>query len=234
MTRGTRGITAAALTAGAIALASCGDSETGDAARSFSDPTRIDNRYLPLTKFRRCVLGGDNDEGRSERTVRTLLPQRRTFTIDGARVPAVTMRDDSYEDGRLVETTLDYFAQADDGTVLYLGEHVRNVKNGRVVDTKGTWLLGEDTDVPGVAMPAEPALGDQWRFEDVPGVTTESDRVEETGMRARVGGRIVTGVIRVQEFIQPEGAVEHKLYAPGTGVIAEYPPGGRVTYAGCR
>jgi len=234
MTRSARALVAAALAGGTVALVACGDSDGGRAARTFSDPTRIDNRYLPLTAFRRCELRGVDDEGKRERTVRTLLPQRRSFTIDGERVPAVTIRDDSYQDGRLVETTLDYFAQADDGTVLYLGENVRNVRNGRVVDTKGTWLFGEDTDVAGVAMPAEPKLGEQWRFEDVPGVTTESDRVEEIGMRARAGGRIVTGVIRVQEFIQPEGTVEHKLYAPGIGVIAEYPPGGRVTYAGCR
>ena len=61
----------------------------------------------------------------------------------------------------------------------------------------------------------------------MPGVTIESNRVEETGLRARVGGRLYTGVIRVQEFIQPEGDVEYKLYAPGVGVITEYPPEGR-------
>jgi hypothetical protein len=86
-------------------------------------------------------------------------------------------------------------------------------------------------------MPANPLLGAQWRFEDVPGITVESDRVEEVGLRARVraGGRLFTDVIRVQEFIQPEGDVEYKLYAPGTGLIAEYPPGGgRVVLRGCR
>ena len=41
-------------------------------------------------------------------------------------------------------------------------------------------------------------------------------------------------MIRVQEFIQPEGDVEYKLYAPGVGVITEYPPDGRTELAGCR
>jgi hypothetical protein len=44
----------------------------------------------------------------------------------------------------------------------------------------------------------------------------------------------VTDVIRIQEFIQPEGDVEYKTYAPGLGVIAEYPPDARVEHAGCR
>ena len=59
-----------------------------------------------------------------------------------------------------------------------------NIRRGRVVDHHGSWLLGRDTGVPGVAMPADPQVGERYRFEDVPGVTTESDRVEEDGLRA--------------------------------------------------
>jgi hypothetical protein len=142
--------------------------------------------------------------------------------------------DRAFEDGRLVERTFDYFAQADDGTVHYFGERVDNIRRGRVVSHDGSWLYGRDTDVLGVAMPANPALGAQWRFEDVPGVTTESNRVEEVGMRAKAGGRLHRGVIRVQEFIQPEGEVEYKLYAPGVGLITEYPPDGRSVLRRCR
>ncbi len=65
----------------------------------------------------------------------------------------------------------------------------------------------------------------------MPGITTESNRVEETGLRARAGGKLYTDVIRTQEFIQPEGEVEYKLYAPGVGLITEYPPDGRSVVA---
>jgi hypothetical protein len=235
-----RGGSAAALACAVAAVASAsGPGGPGTAAagagsaRSFSDPTRIDNPYLPLTAHRTCSLRGRADDGTRERSVKTVLRRTKRFTIDGTPVEAAIIRDNAYEDGALVESTLDYFAQANDGTVLYLGEDVRNIRRGRVVNRHGTWLYGRDTDVPGVAMPPAPELGQQWRLEDVPGVTTESDRVEETGLRARVRGRIVTGVIRVQEFIQPEGEVEYKLYAPGIGVVAEYPPDGRVVFAGC-
>lgn len=94
-------------------------------------------------------------------------------------------------------------------------------EKGKVVNHEGTWLLGKHTDVPGVAMPAHPKLGDQYRFEDVPGITAESNRVEEVGMRAKAGRTLYTGVIRIQEFIQPEGEIEYKLYGPGIGKIAE-------------
>jgi hypothetical protein len=173
-------------------------------------------------------------KGGGEKSIRTILKRRKTFTVAGQQVDAVVSRDDAYEDGELVETTLDYFAQADDGTVYYLGEQVKNLKNGKVHNTKGTWLLGRHTDRPGVAMVPDPQVGMQWHFEDVPGVTTESDRVEETGLRAKVRRwGVRTDVVRVQEFIQPEGEYEHKLYAKGLGLIVEYDPEGRITFHRC-
>ena len=216
------------LTAAALVLAS--------AVTPFSDPRTIDNPYLPLSKFTQCDYRGQADDGTRERSVKRLLKRTRAFTIDGQRVDAAVIEDRAFEDGELVERTLDYFAQDDGGTVYYLGEHVANIRRGRVVSHRGSWLFGKHTDVLGVAMPANPTLGAQWRFEDVPGITVESDRVEETGLRARVrrGGRLYTDVIRVQEFIQPEGDVEYKLYAPGTGLIAEFPPDGRVVLHRCR
>jgi hypothetical protein len=204
------------------------------AVTGFSDPRTIDNPYLPLSKFDRCELRGRLDDGTRERTVRTLLKRTRAFRIDGQRVEAAILEDRAFEDGKLVERTFDYFAQGDDGAVYYLGEHVDNIRRGRVVNHGGTWLYGKHTDVLGVAMPANPALGAQWRFEDVPGVTIESNRVEETGLRVKIGRRLHTDVIRVSEFIQPEGDFEQKLYARGVGLIAEYPPDGRLVLRGCR
>jgi hypothetical protein len=204
------------------------------AASGFSDPQTIDNPYLPVSKFTRCDYGGRADDGTRERNVVRRLRRTRAFNVEGERVEAVVMDDRAFEDGRLVERTFDYFAQADDGTVHYFGERVDNIRRGRVVSHDGSWLYGRDTDVLGVAMPAAPTLGAQWRFEDVPGVTTESNRVEEVGMRAKAGGRLHRDVIRVQEFIQPEGEVEYKLYAPGVGLITEYPPDGRSVLRRCR
>ena len=212
----------------AAALAATG------AVSGFSDPRTIDNPYLPLSKFTRCELRGQQDDGTRERNVVRRLRRSRAFTVNGRRVETVVIDDRAFEDGELVERTFDYFAQADDGTVHYFGEHVDNIRRGRVVDHDGSWLYGRDTQVLGVAMPPSPALGMQWRLEDVPRITVESDRVEEVGMRARAAGRLHHGVIRVQEFVQPEGELEYKLYAPGVGVITEYAPDGRSVLRRCR
>jgi len=204
------------------------------ATPTFSNPTTIDNRYLPLTKFTTCVMRGRAEDGARERSVKTVLKRRKAFTVEGQQVQTVVLRDNAYEDGELVESTFDYFGQSDEGTVYYFGEQVKNLRNGKVVNTNGTWLYGRDTDRLGVAMPNEPQLGQQWNFEDVPGLTTESNRVEETDLRTKVGKRVRTDVIRIQEFIQPEGEVEYKLYASGIGTVAEYPPGGRTFFVSCR
>ena len=231
----------AGLTGGyaAFGASASGDRPTAAAAQAplaprFSKPTTIDNRYLPLTAHRRCELRGRTDDGTRERSVKTLLSRTKRFVVGGQQVDAAIIRDNANEDGKLVESTLDYYAQADDGTVFYMGEDVTDIRDGKVLNNRGTWLYGRNTDRMGVAMPPSPKLGDQWRFEDVPGITTESNRVEEIGLRARAGGRLFNDVIRVQEFIQPEGEIEYKLYAPGVGSITEYPPDGRVEYAGCR
>jgi hypothetical protein len=230
----------AAVFVGVAALVTgCGGSEEqraaqADRALSFSNPRTIDNPYFPLTtRGRRCVMRGVSDEGERERSVLTVLNRTRRFRIGGRPVDALTVLDQAYEGGELVESTLDYYAQADNGTVYYLGEDVRNIANGRVANRRGSWLYGRDTDVPGVAMPADPKLGDQWHFEDVPGITTESNRIEEVGMRLRVGGRLYRDLIRVSEFIQPEGEVEWKIYARGVGILREFDPGGRGEFVGC-
>jgi len=204
------------------------------ATPTFSNPTTIDNRYLPLTKFTTCVMRGKADDGTRERSVKTVLKRRKAFTFEGRQVQTVVLRDNAYEDGELVESKFDYFGQSDEGTVYYFGEQVKNLRNGKVINTNGTWLYGKDTDRLGVAMPNEPQLGQQWNFEDVPGLTTESNRVEEIDVRTKVGKRVRTDVIRIQEFIQPEGEVEYKLYASGIGTVAEYPPGARTVFVSCR
>jgi hypothetical protein len=200
----------------------------------FSNPRKIDNRYLPLTARKRCTFRGEDRDGTKSRSVLTLLDRTKRFSVAGQPVDAAVFEDKAFEAGRHVETAIDYYAQADDGTVYYLGEDVTNIRNGKVLNHRGTWRYGKHTDVPGVAMAADPQVGAQWRFEDVPGITTESNRVEETGLRTKAAGRLFTDVIRVSEFIQPEGELEYKLYAAGIGTIVSYDPDGRSELVGCR
>ncbi len=205
-----------------LAVTGCGGGNDRPRARA------IDNPYLPLSSFERCELRGGG-----ERVVRTLLDRTRRFRVGGEDVDAAVVEDRAFAGGELVERTLDYFAQESDGTVLYLGEHVDNYEDGRVADHDGTWLYGRDTKTAGVAMPADPRVGTRFRFEDVPGITTESNTVTARLSSLRVRGKTYRDVIRIREVIQPDDEVEDKYYARGIGVIREVPPDGRVELVGC-
>ena len=130
-----------------------------------------------------------------------------------------------YVAGRLVERTLDYFAQSDDGTVYYLGENVRNIRRGSVVNRSGSWRLGRDTDVPGVLMPPDPHVGDQFRPEDI----AASRRVRPRGgdRPARTRARTLYTDVSASRSSSSPRATWYKLYAPGVGTIVEYQPEGR-------
>ncbi|MGI9021205.1 MAG: hypothetical protein ACR2G3_10900 [Solirubrobacterales bacterium] len=199
--------------------------------RTFSDPADIDNPYAPLTEFQRCVLEGTSDEG-SERVVRTLLDRTKAFTVEGRRVDAAVIEDRAFAEGELVERTLDYFAQADDGTVHYLGEDVDNYENGKIANHDGSFLYGEHTDHLGVLMPGDPQVGDEWYFEKAPPITVEKDRLIERVPRATVAGERYEDLIRIRELIDGE-EVELKLYARDIGVVQESPPDGEVHLVRC-
>lgn len=225
---------AAPIAVTALALAGfAGHAADGkQSAVRFTNPTDIDNRYLPLARFERCELRGRED-GARVRVVRRLLDRTREFRHEGRTFRAAVIEDRAIEDGELVERTLDYFAQGDGGTVYYLGEHVDNYRNGKVVNHHGTWLYGKQTDTMGVGMPARPRVGSRWRHEDVPGVTTESDKVVAILPKVTVRGTTYRDVLKVRERIEPEDETEIKLYAPKFGNISERPPEGRVELVRC-
>jgi hypothetical protein len=192
------------------------------AAASFTNPTAIDNPYLPLSKFHRCTYSGQED-GARQVIKRTVLDRTRSFVVDGVPVEAMVVKDRVHEEGELIEDTHDFFAQDDRGAVRYLGERVRDIRDGRVVGHGGSWLFGRDTDRIGVLMPAHPRRGHRWLSENAPPITVEHDRVVARH----------DGTVTVREFALPDREVEHKLYARGVGVIAEFPPHGDVGLEGC-
>jgi hypothetical protein len=163
--------------AGVLALTGCANVSPRGSVQTepprFSHPQAITNPYLPLASLKQDVY--ENESGRVERTAKPDV--HKTFQVGDQTVEALAVEDRDYESGKLTEVTLDYFAQADDGTVYYLGEDVDEYRNGQVVGHSGAWLWGKDTQHPGVLMPAHPQVGDKFRAEDVPHITWEKDEV---------------------------------------------------------
>jgi hypothetical protein len=65
------------------------------------------------------------------------------------------------------EVAVDVYAQADDGSVWYLGEDVVDYERGVAAPTAGTWRVGLDGPAA-MIMLAHPRVGDVYRTENIP------------------------------------------------------------------
>lgn len=193
----------------------------------FSHSTQITNPYLPLSLLKEDILEGSED-GKKVRVERTAKPDiHKSFTIGDQTVEAAAFEDRATEDGELAEVTLDYFAQDDNGTVYYLGEEVDEYKAGKVVGHDGAWMLGKDTQVPGVLLPGHLQVGQKFRSEDVSSEISEKDTVVSLDEKVVVPAGTFTDCVKVKEEIAGEKP-EYKYYAKGVGVVREEPAEGDV------
>jgi len=184
------------------------------ASPTFSDPTAVTNPLHPSSDLHSAVMLGRSD-GQPFRTEITLLPGTKTIEWNGQRIEALESQYVAFVDGRIHEVALDWYAQADDGSVWYLGEDVFNYEDGVVADTGGTWMAGRDG--PGaMIMPADPQVGNVYRPENIPGVVFEEVTVQDTGMTVDGPKGPLTGAIQVEE-LHMDGLLEGKIFAPGYG-----------------
>lgn len=193
----------------------------------FSNPRNITNPYLPLASLKQDILEGTEGTAkvRIERT-----PKRdvhKTFTIGEQKVEALAVEDREFQNGELSEVALDYFAQANDGTVLYLGEDVDEYKKGKIVGHSGSWLFGKDTKNPGVILPARPSVGTKFKSEDVNTDIHEDDEIVSVSESVTVPAGKFRNCVKVKETLA-EGDVEYKYFAFGIGCVREVPGEGDV------
>jgi hypothetical protein len=190
---------------------------------SFSHPTPITNPLHPSSKIAQVIYGGQVD-GKPFRTEFTLLPDSRTISWNGQQIKTVTLQYLAYSDGRIQELAHDWFAQADDGAVWYLGEDVSDYKNGIAYTHEGTWLAGKDG--PGaMIMPASPKVGDVYRTENAPGIVFEEITVKAVGRTVPGPSGPVGGALVVSE-LHTDGTREDKIFAPGYGEFSTGDPKG--------
>jgi hypothetical protein len=185
-------------------------------APTFSHPTDVTNPLFPISDLQSAVLSG-HVEGLPFHTETTLLqPTRIIEWTEGQPIEALISQYFSYLDGRIEEVALDYYAQADDGSVWYLGEDVYDYDDQGFSDsTEGTWLAGRDGPMA-MIMPGSPQVGDVFRTENVPGLAFEEVTVSSVG--ETVDGPLgpVDGAM-VGTELHDDGTRSDKVFAPGYG-----------------
>jgi hypothetical protein len=187
----------------------------------------INNPYFPLPVGGRWVLGGI-EEGETIGLQITVLNQTQAFFGGTVTTRVIEERQwaDTNGNGRidrgedLIEVSLNYFAQTQDGTVCYFGESVDIYENGVIVSHQGSWRADAAGNAPGVFMPASPTSGIAFAQEGAPGVAEDQAKIVGTGTVTVPAGTF-PDAIRVREFNPLDGGKEYKAYAPGVGLIVD-------------
>ncbi len=186
----------------------------------FDSPTIIDNEWLPLQPGKRWVYEGtavEDGESLSRRTEFTVTDL--TKEIAGVRTVVAWIVD--YNDGEVVEKEIAFYAQDNDGTVWYLGEHPEEYEDGEFVAAP-TWIADLEDARAGIKMMAEPQLGMPNIYQGWGPAVEWSDyaRVEQMGQETCVPVDCYKDVlVNAESSLGEEGAFQLKYYARGLGEV---------------
>src|SRR5215211_4972205 len=187
----------------------------------FDDPTRIDNRWLPLTPGTQLVYEGsaiDDGERISRRVVTTVSDLSKV--IDGVKTLVIWERD--FTAGQLSVPELAFFAQDNAGNVWLVGEYPEEYDEGEF-DKAPAWISGQKGARAGITMLAEPRRGVPTYaqgYAPPPVDFTDRARVYKTGQQTCTPVECYENVLVTEEFNPDEpGAFQLKYYAPGVGNV---------------
>jgi len=178
---------------------------------------QIDNPYLPLIPGTTLEYRGKLD-GKSARDVFSVTQD--TKVILG--VTTTVIHDQVFVKGELVEDTFDWFAQDAQGNVWYFGEDTKELENGQVVSTEGSWEAGVDNARAGIFMPAAPMVGQTFKQEDARNVAEDCSTIVD--LKASVKTPFVSSdeALKTEEFslLEPD-VLDNKYYVRGIGLVSE-------------
>lgn len=183
----------------------------------------VTNPYFPLVPGTRYDYAGETAEG-TETTIVEVLSETRV--VNG--VTAQVVRDRVFLDDELIEDTRDWYAQDGEGNVWYLGEDSKEIENGVVVSTAGSWEWGVDGALPGIIMWADPGahLNEAYRQEFYRDVAEDWARVLGTDRTVDVPYGDFAGCLETEDWNGLEAGSERKFYCPGIGLALETGSGG--------
>lgn len=189
---------------------------------SFGPPGEAANKWLPLSAGLQWVREGTTEIGHRRiphRVVSTVTDITRV--VDGA--PAILLLDQDFDAGQVVQQSLDYLAQDEEGNVWFLGSYTEQYEGGRFVAFEDAWLAGVEGARAGVLMPGRPRVGMYWRIAQPPGEDGDAAEVVRTGTRKCVQFGCFEDVLVVREGKVSALDNEFKFYAPDLGQIQNVP-----------
>ena len=195
------------------------------AVQSFEPGAAIDNPFFPMTDPRPRIYSGDKEEDGEIVTESFELTNLGPGPVI-LGVQTQIQRDRAFEDGLLVEETLDYYAQDTDGNVWYFGEDVTNYiydDDDNLVETnnESAWRADVNDALPGIIMPGFIAIGfnyfQEYAVEDE---ALDHGTLFAADQMVSIDFGDFDGALQILEgnLLEPD-AREFKYYAPGQGLI---------------
>ncbi len=188
---------------------------------NFSNPTQIDNEWLPLVPGRQLTLDGVANRGGG------LLPHRVVTTVTDLTkvingVPTVVVFDQDFNESDLVESELAFFAQDDEGNVWSLGEYPEEYEGGVFLGAPSTWIPGVAEAEAGTMMRADPQLGTPWYSQgSAPNIDfLDCAKVYKIGQQICVASCYENVLVNKETSPLEPGGLQLKYYAPGVGNVA--------------
>ena len=192
----------------------------------FTPGTAITNPYFPVASGMESTFRADGKDEAGKSFIET---GSSTGTGPGptlAGVATTTMTDLAFEDGVLVERTLDFYAQDNAGNVWYMGEDVINYvydDAGKLTETnsKSSWRAGVNGALPGYQMLADPAA-DAAYFQEFAEADGALDQAMVLGVMDEL--TVPAGTYKDVLMIYETSSLDPKLqevkyYAPGVGLV---------------
>jgi len=141
-----------------------------------------------------------------------------TKTIQG--VVTTIVHDRVSLNGSLIEDTFDWYAQDTEGNVWYFGEDSKQIQNGVVIGTQGSWEAGVNGAVAGIVMLANPKVGVRYQQEFAAGVAEDMARVQSLSRSVQVPYGGFDDCLQTIEWTPLDKNVrEQKFYARDVGLL---------------
>ena len=187
---------------------------------AFTEPTTVDNQWFPLVPGTQMMWEGHALDGTDK------LERKVVFTVTDlvkeiAGVPTVVIWELDYTDGELEEAELSFFAQDASGNVWHLGEYPEEYEEGEIVKHPA-WIAGFQGALPGVHMPAAPAIDTPSYAQGWGPKVGWDDRGDTYALGEQTCTEVdcYEDVLVTREFSRDEpGAHQLKYYAPGVGNV---------------
>lgn len=187
---------------------------------------QVNNTFYPLVPGTTYIYEGMSEDGPERNEVRVTSD---TKLVMG--VTCIVVWDRVWLNGSLIEETYDWYAQDRNGSVWYFGEDSREIENGVIVSTEGSWEAGVDGAEPGIVMMGLPVVGEQYRQEYYKGEAEDMALVISLNSSANVPYGDFVNCVQTKDWTPLEpGVAEFKYYASGIGLVREEDASGGVGY----